>query len=116
LKDRLAAGALYIGSSAGSIVTGPDIAFIRDMDDEAVANLTSHQGMGLVDFTIIPHMDHTELGTIVQAIHAKADMKDQVFALKDNEGLIVRGANVEVVSVPGTRNDAVPSIENANSL
>lgn len=58
LVDRVRAGLPYIGSSAGSIVAGPDITPASLMDDPADGPaLTSFAGLGLVDHTVIPHAD-----------------------------------------------------------
>ncbi len=47
---------IYIGSSAGSIVAGPDIAPARNLDDMALApELQGTRGMELVNFVVLPH-------------------------------------------------------------
>ncbi|MBM2820750.1 MAG: putative peptidase, dipeptidase [Candidatus Berkelbacteria bacterium] len=46
---------IYIGSSAGSIIVGPNLEPIRDFDDPSKADLENYEGFGLVDFVIMPH-------------------------------------------------------------
>lgn len=59
--DRIAAewvagGRPYLGSSAGSIVAGPDLAITYLPEDAAyAAGLASYRGLGLVDFVVLPH-------------------------------------------------------------
>ena len=49
-------GLLYAGSSAGSIVAGPDISLARDADDPSAApDLKSTKGLGLTDVIVLPH-------------------------------------------------------------
>ena len=47
---------LYIGSSAGSVLAGPDIDITRELDDpNEASNLKTTEGLKLVDFIILPH-------------------------------------------------------------
>jgi dipeptidase E len=49
-------GKIYIGTSAGSIVAGPDIAPARNLDAMAQApDLKGTRGLELVDFVVFPH-------------------------------------------------------------
>ncbi len=58
LIDKVRAGLPYIGSSAGSIVTGPSIEPVSLMDDpNAAADLASRAGLGLINTVVIPHAD-----------------------------------------------------------
>lgn len=58
LTSAWAAAKTYIGSSAGSIVMGPDIAHVATMDDPAVApELKATTGLGLIDFLFLPHVN-----------------------------------------------------------
>lgn len=46
----------YIGSSAGSIITGPTIAPAKRLDPPEVApDLRGHAGLSFVDFVVLPH-------------------------------------------------------------
>lgn len=58
IVSHVRAGLPYIGCSAGSIITGPDIIPASLMDDpEDGPLLTSTTGLGLVSVTVIPHAD-----------------------------------------------------------
>lgn len=47
---------VYIGSSAGSVIAGPDIHPAYNLDDASKApNLKGYKGFGLVDFVSLPH-------------------------------------------------------------
>jgi len=52
IRRRVAAGALYIGSSAGSIVACPTLKTTKDMP---VVQPSSFEALGLVHFQISPH-------------------------------------------------------------
>jgi dipeptidase E len=56
LPELLANGVVYAGSSAGSCVCSPSIAYIKDQDDPTVVpELKDYSGLNLVDFDIYPH-------------------------------------------------------------
>lgn len=58
LVERVRAGLLYIGSSAGSIAAGPSAVPATLMDDATeVPRLTDHRGLGLTDAVVVPHAD-----------------------------------------------------------
>lgn len=58
LADRVRAGLPYIGCSAGSIITGPSITPAELMDDRSAGpNLTTDDGLALIESVIVPHAD-----------------------------------------------------------
>ena len=54
-KEMVKEGKIYIGSSAGSVLAGPDIEAVQFFDDPKEANLSSTKGLGIVDFVVLPH-------------------------------------------------------------
>jgi dipeptidase E len=62
-------GKLYIGSSAGSIVLGRDLEYIKAMDDVSKApDLLATQGLGLINFSILPHFKDEPFADITTQI------------------------------------------------
>ncbi len=56
VNDFVECGKIYLSSSAGSSVAGPDISMAMGFDDENEApNLKDRNGLGLVDFVVVPH-------------------------------------------------------------
>ena len=65
-------GKLYIGESAGAIAACPDIGFSGEMDEpEKAPELADRTGLGLVDFYLVPHLGHPEMGPGAEAIIEK---------------------------------------------
>ncbi|MGQ8870715.1 Type 1 glutamine amidotransferase-like domain-containing protein [Paenibacillus sp. TSA_86.1] len=57
IQAHIQAGKIYIGESAGSIILAPDIAYVKAMDDCAVApDLSSYEGLHSIDFYPVPHV------------------------------------------------------------
>lgn len=89
LRQRLDEGMVYVGSSAGSIITGSDIGFIAPMDDPLVANLEDTQSLGLVDFLFLPHFGHETMGEAAKQIISEHQSLKSLFVLRDDQALVV---------------------------
>lgn len=95
----LARGMYYIGSSAGSVVAGPDIDNAKILDDFTKGpNLQSFRGLGLVDFEIFPHwgseiFDRSYIETMKYAYK----MGHKIILLTDDQFVCVTGERYEIV-------------------
>jgi dipeptidase E len=98
---RVEAGELlYVGTSAGAVVAGPDVAPAANLDNRReVPELESSTALGLVPFTVLPHDDDPETRALHDAIVA-AHPSVPFVRLADGEAVLVRGENVEVVGSP----------------
>ena len=58
LKEKIENGLLYIGESAGSVITAPNIEYAGIIDDKTLATeLNDYTGLNLVDFYVVPHFE-----------------------------------------------------------
>jgi len=61
VRDKVNSGMVYIGTSAGSVIAGPDIEPVRQDSRAALApDLKGTNGYGLVDFVVMPHCGSEE--------------------------------------------------------
>ncbi|MFD6176841.1 MULTISPECIES: Type 1 glutamine amidotransferase-like domain-containing protein [unclassified Isoptericola] len=88
---------VYVGMSAGSMVTTPRIGeyfveWIPPSRDDAT--------LGLVDFSIFPHLDHPMLpdNTLAAARRWAAGLGNAAYAVDDDTAITVVDGEVEVVS------------------
>lgn len=98
LNEELSNGAIYLGSSAGSIVASPDIAFIAPMDDPARASLEDTKALGLINFSFLPHCDHDSMGKDAMTIisnHKKGDLP--LYAMNDDQAIYVENTIIRVL-------------------
>ena len=57
IKQHILAGKLYIGESAGAVITAPNIEYVSLMDDpEKGKELSSFAALNVVDFSTVPHL------------------------------------------------------------
>lgn len=95
---------VYVGVSAGSIAVTPyncdaefDLAYVPEGSDMA---LGADRALGLVDFTLYPHLDHRDMpGTSLTNIEKWASgIPVPTYAIDDETAIKVVDGTVEVVS------------------
>jgi dipeptidase E len=97
LPSRVQEGTLiYGGWSAGAVVAGPDLDGIELMDDPAMTaegyeTAVVREGLGLVDFTVVPHYrsDHPEAGAAERAAAFRQERRLPLRTLRDGEVIVV---------------------------
>lgn len=97
LRDRVPAGTLiYGGWSAGAVVAGSSLLGLDLMDDpelvvEGYAARPVWEGLGLVDFTIVPHFEspHPEAEAAARVVAWLEERGLPFRALRDGEALVV---------------------------
>lgn len=99
IADRLPAlKAVYVGLSAGSMVLTPRIG--QDFVGWTPPGSTSDETLGLVDFSIFPHLDHELLpeNTMDEAVRWAAGIAGPSYAMDDQTAIQVVDGTVEVIS------------------
>jgi dipeptidase E len=101
IKDEIASGKIYIGSSAGSILLAPTIEYAELLDDPKVAkHLNTYQGLNLVDYLIFPHVTKEKYQLKFEQVNKKWTKKGyKVIPLRDNQAVIHRDNEFEVITV-----------------
>ncbi|MEI2666517.1 Type 1 glutamine amidotransferase-like domain-containing protein [Rossellomorea sp. LJF3] len=89
--------AVYVGMSAGSMVMAPNIG--EDFVGWNPPN-GGDEALGMVDFSIFPHLDHEMLpeNTMADAEKWAASMKGPAYAIDDQTAIKVIDREVEVIS------------------
>ncbi len=88
---------VYVGVSAGSMVTAPVFGETYNDPDRPFVIET---GLGLVDFALLPHVDHAEHpeSSMAKVERMAAELPVPTYAIDDETALKVAGGTVEVVS------------------
>ncbi len=97
LRDRV-----YVGISAGSMVTGPHLRLSQSPQPEP----DDSRGLALVDFLVVPHLDSPWFPAAAEdAVRAAVTgLAHRTFALADGGAVVVDGTDVRVVG-PGRHLD-----------
>lgn len=99
LKDKV-----YVGVSAGSIVTNPDLALkiSQIIYGEDLDQTTDIPGLNFVDFYFLPHLDSVHFPDLrkenIEHYAMNTQMKRKIYALDDASALTVVDGKVEMVS------------------
>ena len=99
LKERIENGLLYIGESAGSVITGSNIEYASLADDKTLAKELSddYTGMNLIDFYIVPHFGEEPFAEssekIVELYKDKLDLK----LINNKEAILIKNNDFKIL-------------------
>lgn len=98
IAQEVEKGKFYIGESAGAIAACPDIGYsaVMDVPDKA-PGLTDYTGMGLVDFYVVPHLGHPEMGPGAEMIIEKYSSELDLKGINDYQAVLVEGDRVSIL-------------------
>ncbi|TCP13906.1 dipeptidase E [Bisgaardia hudsonensis] len=92
ILEEIKNGKLYIGASAGSIITTKNIGYIAKMDDRGKArNLTDYNALNLVDFYVLPHHTNEPFTKVVEEIILDYSNKIDLIPISNTEVVQVKG-------------------------
>lgn len=100
ILEEIAKGKLYIGESAGAVITSPNISYIQSMDSvKKATNLTNYDALNLVDFSILPHYNNVPFKEVTQKIVADYAGKSMMRPISNQEAIFVRDKEVSIKSL-----------------
>lgn len=83
-------GKPYVGTSAGSIITAPDIGYVAQMDDRQKAPLlTDTAGLSVVDFYVLPHFDNPPFVQIAHKIYDQYHTQLTFMPISNHQAVMV---------------------------
>lgn len=92
---------VYVGISAGSMVVAPKLKEkeMQRLYDEPIFDDETNEGLGFVDFLVVPHMNSPYFPRVAELIDEVAQDTDIPFyALDDQSAVKVVDGNTEVIS------------------
>jgi len=101
IKELVEKGVVYIGSSAGSVLAGPDINITEGFDDRNEApNLKTTDGLKLVDFIVLPHYGEGAYKEKTKKAYKQwKNSNYRIIPLTDKQAVIVIGDDYKVIEV-----------------
>ncbi|MDN5111126.1 Type 1 glutamine amidotransferase-like domain-containing protein [Aliarcobacter butzleri] len=98
--DEINKGKLYIGESAGAIVTSANIEYAKRMDDVKKApNLTEFNGLNLVDFYVIPHYTNFPFEKTVEKIIEDYSSKLNLSPISNKDAILVVDNKIDFIQI-----------------
>lgn len=101
-REEIEKGVIYIGSSAGSVVAGPTIEIIKNLDAvENAPDLKGFTGLNLVDFVVLPHWgsQYFKEQYLNSRLEPAYSLENKVILLTDNQYIHVTDDWYQIVKV-----------------
>jgi len=102
ILSKLLKNKVYVGLSAGSMVTGPDLALRQSqlLYGEDVERKEELKGLEFVDFYFLPHLNspYFNLRNKDNIREAVKDLPRKVYALDDQSAIKIDGDKMEIIS------------------
>ena len=101
-KKAVAAGKIYVGSSAGAVICCPDIWYIRALDDPGQAPdlAGDFTGLNLIPSAIIPHAHKEKYSDRIAAAQQELEAQQHPsVALTDEQALVVTDTGSEIITL-----------------
>ena len=97
IKELLTKDIVYIGSSAGSMIMGPDLKHLITVDDPGIVpELTDFTSLNYLKERIIPHAGRAKYAE--KHANLQKEWGDQILLLRDDQALVVNDDKIEVVT------------------
>lgn len=97
IQDLLKHGIVYGGDSAGALVVGLSIDGIESADEPGFAEEVVNSGLGVVPFSILPHVDNPEFSDIVP-IFKQLHQDEEIIELKDSQAVVFENGAHRIVT------------------
>lgn len=111
--NEVNAGKLYIGESAGAVITAPNIEYISSIDNpEKAPNLDNLNSLGLVDFYTVPHYTNQPFKETAHKVVEKYSSTLNLLPISNIEAILVNDNEVTVEKIKTSDN----SVENKTDV
>ena len=98
IKQHIFTGKLYIGESAGAMVTAPNIEYVCMMDDPNEGKeLTNFEALNVVDFSTVPHLWCFPFAKATKEIISRYEESLTLKAISNTQALRVDGEAVKIL-------------------
>ena len=98
VKQQIEQGKIFIGESAGSILLAPNIEYSSDMDNpEAAPDLHSYDGLNMIDFYPLPHINDLTQRKAIKSITVKYESLIPLIPITNSQAILVTGTEKQIV-------------------
>jgi dipeptidase E len=97
IKNLLLEGLVYGGESAGAILVGSTLHGIEYLDDPKLAPEILWNGIGLLDYGLIPHWGWEKYGEYISKARNEMEKHGTVITLDNDKALVIIDGQTKVV-------------------
>ncbi len=92
IKDRISDGMIYMGESAGAMITSKNIEYSQIMDNKEIAtDLDDYEALDITDFYILPHNNEFPFAESTKETIRVYGNKLNLLPLSNSEAVLVDG-------------------------
>ena len=100
IKEQIRDGLIYVGESAGAIITAKDIDYNKLMDDKTVATeLSDTTGLDEVDFYILPHYGEEPFTDSSKNTFEMYKKQLELLPLHNHQAIIVNDEQIDILTI-----------------
>lgn len=97
ITDQVNSGKLYIGESAGSIITSPDIEYVKFLDDmDKATSLRSYEGLNFIRVYPVPHYNNEPFTDAANDLMAHYNSRLNLVPISNTQVIQVDNNNITV--------------------
>lgn len=97
--EQVKSGKLYIGESAGAIITSPDTEYMKKVNFDPVEKapeLEDYTSLGLVDFYTIPHYGNFPFKKKGEKVIQLYNEKLQLIPISNKQAILIEDSNIQI--------------------
>lgn len=99
IREEVKAGKLYIGESAGAMVTSENIEYVSEMDSvDKATSLNNYDALGIVDFSVVPHYTNIHFGKATKRMIDKYSSTFSLCPITNSQAILVEGDKIKTIS------------------
>ncbi len=92
IKDRISDGMIYMGESAGAMITSKNIEYSQIMDNKEIAtDLDNYEALDITDFYILPHNNEFPFAESTKETIRVYGNKLNLLPLSNSEAVLIDG-------------------------
>ncbi len=99
LKKRLNENLVYGGESAGAVLVGSTLHGIEHLDDPKLAPEIAWDGVGLLDYGLIPHWGWEKYGEYLAKAKTEMEKHGKVATIDNDEALVIIDGQSRTVKI-----------------
>jgi dipeptidase E len=97
IVDEVNAGKLYIGESAGALITAANIEYVKGMDSVKKApDLHNFNALDLVDFYTVPHYSNAPFKKIAQKIMDSYSSTLKLLPISNKDAILIQNNEIKI--------------------
>lgn len=97
IRQLLEDGLVYGGESAGAVLACPTLRGVELMDDPEKASKPMWDGLGLVDFGIIPHWGMEKYSKVLEKCKTEMEKHVKVQTLNNDQAIVIHNSQITLV-------------------